>query len=205
MPLPQAKLFCHDVYRRQLGEVRYVNGEEYQVYINCRGKVITTWTGYDSYDDSDDDVSLYVETTLELSAGRLYVTQKREGIKDSYEDFEIVRLIIVPPGEPHPEPPSLYYDAEELGMKIKCLYLEELGQTKIATPKTFKKGRFVGSWYDDYNFSGRFKNELFFVRRRRRASEIELLLERTWVPFWGYSWSGKQIYLLGISETPQLP
>jgi hypothetical protein len=207
--LPPARLVYRDVYRSQLGEVRYVNEEEYEVYINCKGKVITTWTGYDSYDDSDDEATLYVEKSLELVAGRLYVTQKREGIRDSYEDFEVVRLIIVPPGEPYPEPASLYHDAEELGLRIQCLYLEELGETKISDwPLELDRGRFVGSWSDDYNIDGRFKNDLFRARRRRRASERELLLERTWMPFWGYCGSGKQIYLItifGNSETPQLP
>jgi len=94
----------------------------------------------------------------------------------------------------------LYRDASELGLRIQCLYLEELGQVKIHSlfAERMTKGRKIATWYDDYNNSGCFRNELYFVRRKRQ----QLLLERTWEAWWPYSGSGKQIYVISLPTTP---
>jgi hypothetical protein len=176
--------------------------DEYPIYVNSRHKTVATWS------DFDEENSLRIENALKLAVGRLYVERTIESTEagNHWEEAEILRLVLVPPAEPSPEPASLYSDAGELGLNIECLYLAELGQTKIdkAALETVKRGRRVAVWHDDHNISGCFRNELFKVRRGRRVSENELLLTRTWESWWPYCGSGKQIYLIGISETPQL-
>jgi hypothetical protein len=180
------------MYAEQLGQVHDID-DEFEIYANSKGKVIATWSEFDS------ENSLRVENTLETAAGRLFLTRKRTSteIGNNYEDSEILRLVLVPPAEPDPEPRSLYFDSTKLGLSVECIYLEELGQVKIVGRQVVK-GRRVAVWYDEYDISGCFKNELYFVRRKKN----QLLLERTWENWWPYSGSGKQIYVISIPSTP---
>jgi hypothetical protein len=192
MPLPPARLVYRTIYHSQLGQVYDVD-EEYQIYANLKTKQVTEWTTFEEED-------LRVTNILEVSAvGLLFVRRSWESLESGnlWEEKEVALLKIVPPAEPDPEPRSLYHDAAKLGLSVECVYLAELGEEKIVGRRV-AKGRRVAVWHDEYNISGCFKNELYFVRRKKN----QLLLERTWENWWPYSGSGKQIYVISIPSTP---
>jgi hypothetical protein len=114
-----------------------------------------------------------------------------------------MRLFLVPPAEPYPEPTSLYFDAKELGLDVECIYLEEQGRVKIDKAdweeiEKLQESESRFSWCDDFSEAGHFENTIYV------AEENRLLWERTWHAYPGYCGSEKQIYLitLGISGTP---
>jgi hypothetical protein len=192
MPPPPARLVYRTIYHSQLGQVYDVD-EEYRIYANSKTKQVAEWTTFEEED-------LRVTNVLEVSAvGLLFVSRSWESLEPGnlWEEKEVALLKIVPPAEPDPEPRSLYFDATKLGLSVECIYLEELGQVKIVG-RQMTKGRKIATWYDDYNNSGCFRNELYSVRRKRQ----QLLLERTWEAWWPYSGSGKQIYVISIPSTP---
>jgi hypothetical protein len=175
------------IYREVLGSITSIDTDRYSYYINARRRKLAKWRLYNERADEG-----YYEMVLELAPPSFYVYEQWIPIANGWQEVTVYEVAILPPR--YPLPPGYKTPATEIGLQVRCVYLEKLGRVEIDENFRGPRGRVVAQWTDFHSYDGFFENTLHL----RRAHESVLVLQKVWKARFGYAGSGRQVYLITV-------